>query len=106
MYDPLASDNADARSALLPLSQGNSGTGYYRLDRPVPRPGDALGGGGVSVVSPGYFKTMRIPLIAGRDFDARARLDSPRVAIVHATMARRFFVPIGSSQSWTLRTGA
>jgi predicted permease len=42
-------------------------------------------------VSPGYFESLGIPLIAGRDFDRRDALTSPKVAIVNETLARRFF---------------
>lgn len=42
-------------------------------------------------VSPGYFKTMQIPVLAGRDFDARDKLDSPRVAVINQAMAAHFF---------------
>jgi putative ABC transport system permease protein len=45
----------------------------------------------VNVVSPGYFATMGIPLLRGRDFDDRDRFKSQQVAIVSATFARRFF---------------
>jgi putative ABC transport system permease protein len=40
------------------------------------------------VVSDGFFRTMRIPLRAGRDFDARDRVDAPQVAIVSEEFAR------------------
>jgi putative ABC transport system permease protein len=42
-------------------------------------------------VSPGYFKTLKANLLAGRDFDQRDTLTSPKVAIVNETFARRFF---------------
>jgi predicted permease len=44
-----------------------------------------------NVVSPDYFRTLRISLLAGRDFDRRDDLSAPRVAIINETMARRFF---------------
>src|SRR5262249_17288741 len=45
---------------ILPVrSGGNSGTGYYRSDRPAPPPG-SLQGGDVSVVSSDYFRAMGI----------------------------------------------
>jgi putative ABC transport system permease protein len=44
----------------------------------------------LSRVGPGYFKTLEIPLLAGRDFDARDRLDTPLVAIVNEAFARKF----------------
>jgi predicted permease len=42
-------------------------------------------------VTPGYFATLRTPLLLGRDFDARDTATSPRVAIVNETMAHQFF---------------
>jgi predicted permease len=44
----------------------------------------------LSRVGPDYFKTLEIPLRAGRDFDARDRLDTPNVAIVNEAFARKF----------------
>ena len=43
------------------------------------------------VVSPGYFQTLEIPLLRGRDFLATDRADSPPVAIVDETLARRYW---------------
>jgi len=40
---------------------------------------------------PGFFDTLRIPLLYGRDFDTRDRADSPRVAVITETMARRYY---------------
>ena len=44
----------------------------------------------LSRVGPDYFKTLEITLLAGRDFDARDRLDTPKVAIVNEAFARKF----------------
>ena len=41
-------------------------------------------------VAPGYFSTLGIPLLAGRDFDDRDRPDSARVAIISQRMASHF----------------
>jgi predicted permease len=41
-------------------------------------------------VAPGYFSTLGIPLIAGRDFEDRDRPASPRVVIISERMARHF----------------
>ena len=46
--------------------------------------------GGTSIAS-GYFETMRIPLIAGRDFNASDREGTPLVAIIGEAAARRFW---------------
>jgi predicted permease len=41
-------------------------------------------------VGEGYFKTLGIPLVAGRDFDEKDTATSPKVAIVNEEFARRF----------------
>jgi predicted permease len=42
-------------------------------------------------VSPSYFSTAAIPLVAGRDFTERDTAQAPLVAIVSESVARRFF---------------
>jgi predicted permease len=42
-------------------------------------------------ISPGYFKTMGIPVLEGRDFDQRDMKDNSKVAIVNEQFARHFF---------------
>ncbi|MPZ21718.1 MAG: FtsX-like permease family protein [Luteitalea sp.] len=74
----------------LPLSGSESGTGVYRADRPAPAPG-AGSSASVSVITPGYFPALGIPVIAGRDIDQRDRMDALRVAIVNQAFAREFF---------------
>jgi predicted permease len=44
-----------------------------------------------TLVAPGYFDLMRIPLVAGRDFTVRDDEASPRVIIVNQAFARRYF---------------
>jgi predicted permease len=44
-----------------------------------------------SLVSPGYFRSMGIPLLAGRDFTEQDRPETPSVAIISAKMARQYF---------------
>jgi hypothetical protein len=41
------------------------------------------------IVEPGYFATLRIPILAGRDFNAGDRAESPAVAIIDEATARR-----------------
>ncbi len=45
----------------------------------------------MNAVSPGYFQTMGIPLLAGRDFNQRDVKDNSKVAIVNERFARHFF---------------
>jgi ABC-type antimicrobial peptide transport system permease subunit len=49
-------------------------------------------------VATDYFKTLRTPIVAGRDFDERDTESSPRGAIVNETFVRRYFAgrqPLG-----------
>ncbi|HEY1462175.1 MAG TPA: ABC transporter permease [Terriglobales bacterium] len=46
-------------------------------------------------VSPGYFSTMQIPLLWGREFTDHDNNTAPLVAIVNETLARRFIVKDG-----------
>jgi len=51
-------------------------------------------------VSPGYFATIRNPLIAGRDFNDKDGPGAPQVAIVSRTFATKLFhepLPIGKT---------
>ncbi len=52
----------------------------------------------LNTVEPGYFETMGIPLLRGRDFAPSDHPDSPRVVVVNETMAKQFWPeqqPIG-----------
>ena len=49
-------------------------------------------------VTPGFFSTMRIPIVRGRDFDEHDAAGRPNVAIVNRAFVRRYFPdgnPIG-----------
>jgi predicted permease len=51
-----------------------------------------------NTVTSGYFETLRIPILAGRDFSDRDNANAPLAAIINRTMARHYFVdtnPIG-----------
>jgi putative ABC transport system permease protein len=53
-------------------------------------------------VSPGFFRTLSIPLLAGRNFAAADAADAPRVAIVNESFVRKFNLgdePVGKRLS-------
>src|SRR5262245_55194020 len=55
---------------------------------------------GYNEIGPRYFETLRMPMLSGREFDDRDGLQSPRVAIVNETLARRLWPnssPIGAT---------
>ena len=82
----------------LPMGRGGGmRTGYWRSDRPRPEPG-AGSSAHVRPITPGFFKTMGIPMVAGRDFTTADLTESPRVTIISEAAARREFPgedPIG-----------
>ncbi|MGH9816522.1 MAG: ABC transporter permease, partial [Candidatus Acidiferrales bacterium] len=45
----------------------------------------------MNALSPGYFQTMGVPILEGRDFDARDMKEDHKVAIVNQRFARHFF---------------
>jgi putative ABC transport system permease protein len=45
----------------------------------------------IEAISPQWFQTMRVPLRAGREFNAADNADAPKVVIVNETFARRFW---------------
>jgi predicted permease len=55
-------------------------------------------GVGLNYVGPDYARTMRIPIVAGRDFSTDDVAERPRVAVISETMARYYWKdrdPIG-----------
>ena len=102
-YDQLlaklrALPGVDAASAAWPLPfSGNDATISFEIQgRPSPpgqHPFAAL-----AVVSPGYFHTLGIALLRGREFNLRDDAKSPPVVIVSQNFARQYFSnqnPIG-----------
>jgi predicted permease len=45
----------------------------------------------MNFVSPGYFETLGISLVAGRNFTVKDDFNAPRVAVVNAGFAKRYF---------------
>ena len=62
----------------------------------------------VNAVAPGYFATMGMPLVIGRDFRASDVEGAPQVAIINETMAKYFWGnenPIGKRFGWGRNEG-
>lgn len=81
----------------LPLTGNDSSTSYARADGSV-LPFNQRPLGLTRGVMPGYFRTMGIPLLAGRDFDDRDTLDRSHVVILSSATAQKLFPgedPIG-----------
>src|SRR5262249_60422802 len=83
----------------LPLRPGSrTWTGFEREGHPVAS-AERLPTVAFNNVTPGYFRAMRIPLRAGRDFSPRDSAHAEPVAIIGESVRRTFFGaddPIGA----------
>ncbi|MDX1393285.1 MAG: ABC transporter permease [Gemmatimonadota bacterium] len=91
-------ESAGAVSA-LPFIEANIAIQQEILieGRPAPRP-EEMPNAFVAQATPGYFETMRIPLLEGRVFDDRDRAGSAPVTVVTDALVRRHWPgrsPIG-----------
>jgi putative ABC transport system permease protein len=62
----------------------------WAAERP-PVDGSQMQSAALRLVLPGYFDTLRIPIVAGRDLSERDRRDTASVVVINQTMARRLF---------------
>jgi predicted permease len=74
--------------SLGPLDGISSGFGNIAVNGRTVSPEGSLTP--VAFVTPGYFRTMRIPIVNGRDFNEGDRLGGGLVAIVNEAFQRRF----------------
>ncbi|HVS12483.1 MAG TPA: ABC transporter permease [Thermoanaerobaculia bacterium] len=72
-----------------PFGNGTIGTTVELADDPPPAPGEDRGAR-VRIVTPGYFQTLRIPLLAGRGFSAVDRHGGEAVAVVNRAFVERY----------------
>ena len=81
----------------IPLGFGLGGQSELQIEGYVPARSENMTVGR-TLIAPGYFDLLRIPLFNGRDFTERDDLDTAPVAIVNEPFARRFFTgrnPVG-----------
>jgi putative ABC transport system permease protein len=82
----------------LPLYGGmGSATGFKILGRPEPPPGQGPSCD-VRVADSGYFQTMGIPLLRGRNFSDSEQRDPRHVILINEALARTYFAeqdPLG-----------
>jgi putative ABC transport system permease protein len=74
----------------VPFS-GNGGNVGYIVEGTTAPDSASIPQSRVHFITPDYFKTLRIPILKGRDFTDRDDLQTPLVAIVNETFARRAF---------------
>jgi len=74
----------------VPFGIENEGAGL-EIDGVRPEAGRAAPFADLSTVTPEYFRTMRIPLLRGREFADSDTETGARVAIINQTMAQRYW---------------
>jgi putative ABC transport system permease protein len=108
---PRLASLAGAKSASagwpMPMSGNSASISFTVEGHPVAKadhPSEALG-----LTLPGYFETMRIPLIAGRTFAAQDGPKGAPVAIVNQAFANKYFArvnPVGKHMTADLGDGS
>ena len=81
---------ATATADAVPLSGNYSAAPYARTDG-NPLPLNQRPVGLTRSISPGYFRTLRVPLLAGREFNERDAADQPLVVILSNSTAKKLF---------------
>jgi putative ABC transport system permease protein len=81
-----------AVGTVVPWRDPGFGPGFaFSTDGHVKGPGEEDPSAQFRTVSPGFFAALGVPLIAGRDFDARDRQKGESVVIVSQSVAQRMF---------------
>lgn len=72
----------------LPLGGDDIQNAVWVEGEPAPKPSEA---DGLQTITPGYFRTIGVPLVAGRDITPADRDKAPRVVVVNEAFARHHF---------------
>jgi putative ABC transport system permease protein len=86
----LAGVQSVGATTALPLTLSVSGSDFRIEGRPEPEAGKEMIIN-TSSISPGYFKTLGISILKGRDFSDRDNSDAPLAAIINSDLARIYF---------------
>ena len=76
-------------ASLVPILAGNNWGNGVPVEGFKTGP-DIDNGSRYNEIGPGYFRTMGVPLIAGREFTATDTLGKAKVAIVNEAFAKKF----------------
>ncbi len=83
-----------------PLLANSMSNDVFTPDGQTPDPNKDPEQADFNLVGNGFFSTMGMPIVAGRDFNAGDTETSPRVAVINQTLARKFFLkdnPVGKT---------
>jgi putative ABC transport system permease protein len=73
----------------LPLSGNNAMITFQIEGRPVPKSEEPAAD--IEAATPGFFRTLNIPLLRGRDFSERDDSKAPGVVVVNEAFVRKYF---------------
>jgi predicted permease len=83
-------DVRSATASVIPLMTDSNWSSTVKVEGYKAKEGEDMNPD-VNGVGPGFFSTMGLPLVAGREFTVKDASGAPRVAIVNETMAKYFF---------------
>jgi len=89
-----------AVTSMIPLGPNDSELPFYVYGRPRPATQGDMSWALLYATSPGYLKTMRIPLLRGRYIEQRDMHRGVHIAVIDELLARTYFPdqdPIGQS---------
>jgi predicted permease len=75
--------------AVVPILEGNEWDNWVSVENFTPKPGEWIDPH-VNYIFPDYFKTLDVPILAGRDFRVTDGADTPKVAIVNEKFAKQY----------------
>ena len=75
--------------AMVPVLVGDNWGSDVNVEG-FPRGPDIDSNARFNMVGPGYFKTMGVPMLAGREFTAQDTLGAPKVVVVNQAFVRKF----------------
>jgi predicted permease len=76
--------------AVMPVLENNEWDNWVTIEGYSPKP-DERPDPHMQFCSPGFFKTLKIPVLLGRDFNERDDAGAPKVGIVNQKFAKRYF---------------
>jgi predicted permease len=88
--------------ALIPILASNAGGSNVSVEGFEHDP-DRDADASYNLIGPGYFRTLEIPLLAGREFTAADDAGAPRVAIVNEAFAKKFGLGNDPVGKWMAR---
>lgn len=100
--------DAVAATATNPFRQWGFSNDVTPEDRAASTPASGLMQAGWRSVTPGFFETLRIPLLRGRSFTAADRDGAPRVVVISQSLAERLWPhhsAVGQRLYWGGTTG-